>query len=440
MSTPMSAPMPAPTSAPMPPGPPRGDAAAVPGAAPRAKSRTSLALDNLRGYVVVMVVAFHSVMPYMGSAPPAVPPFDLPPYGWRAHPIVDPARWWGFDLFGAFQFLHLMQLMFFLSGLFVWPSLVRKGAGVFLRDRVLRLGVPFGIGVFALVPLAYFPVYRLAAADPGWPAFWAHYRALPFWPTGPMWFLWFLLLLNLAAAGIGALAPQAKGAVARLSAHAGRRPERFFAGLVIVSALVYLPLARVFPPWHWISFGPFEIQASLAPQYAVYFCAGVTVGAGGLERGILGADGALARRWAVWLAGALAAFALWITGAALIATARASAASAAGLAREAGVVLFAATACFAAIAAFLRFATVPRPILRSLADNAFGIYVFHYVFVIWTQYALLRLALPAVAKGALVLGVALASSWAVSAGVGRLAFGARLLRGERRTVAARVEA
>jgi hypothetical protein len=30
------------------------------------------------------------------------------------------ARWFGLDLFCAFEYVHLMQLMFFLSGLFVW--------------------------------------------------------------------------------------------------------------------------------------------------------------------------------------------------------------------------------------------------------------------------------------------------------------------------------
>src|SRR5262245_19862296 len=108
-----------------------------------AMSRVSFALDRLRGYVVVMVVAFHATMAYMASLPAAPPRFDAPPYEWLAHPIVDRARWLGFDLFGAFQFLHLMQLMFFLSGLFVVPALLRKRSSAFLRDRLLRLGVPF---------------------------------------------------------------------------------------------------------------------------------------------------------------------------------------------------------------------------------------------------------------------------------------------------------
>src|SRR5499427_9321643 len=113
-------------------------------------SRTSQALDHLRGFGIVMVVAFHSSMAYMINQPAAALSFDSAPGDWTAHPIIDSHRWLGFDLFGAFQFLHLMQAMFFLSGLFVWPSLARKGAAAFLRDRVLRLGVPFVVGVFEI--------------------------------------------------------------------------------------------------------------------------------------------------------------------------------------------------------------------------------------------------------------------------------------------------
>jgi len=106
-------------------------------------SKSSLALGNLRGFAILMVVAFHSFIAYLGSQPASPHPFDSPPFGWTANPIIDSQRWFGFDLFCASQYVYLMHLMFFLSGLFVWPSLLRKGAKTFLHGRVIRLGVPF---------------------------------------------------------------------------------------------------------------------------------------------------------------------------------------------------------------------------------------------------------------------------------------------------------
>src|SRR5215472_3074331 len=80
-------------------------------------SRASLALDNLRGFVILLVLSFHSVLAYLNFLPSSPFPFDAPPYLWRAFPIVDTARWFGFDLFCAWQDVFLMTLFFFLSGL-----------------------------------------------------------------------------------------------------------------------------------------------------------------------------------------------------------------------------------------------------------------------------------------------------------------------------------
>ena len=165
-------------------------------------SKTSLPLKNLRGVLLLLIVAFHSFSAYIVTQPTTPPAFDLPPYDWRVFPIIDNERWLGFDLFCAFQFLYLMQFMFFLSGLFVWPSLQRKRWKGFLAHRLVRLGIPFLIGVYLVMPIAFYPVYRVTAVDPSWSSFWAHWTALPITPTGPMWFLWFLLALDFCAAAI----------------------------------------------------------------------------------------------------------------------------------------------------------------------------------------------------------------------------------------------
>ena len=396
-------------------------------------TKSSLALSNLRGFAIVMVVAFHSCIAYLISQPDAALAFDVPPYGWRANPIIDSARWLGFDLFCAFQYSYLMQLMFFLSGLFVWPSLSRKGGGKFLYDRVLRLGVPFAIGLYLLMPVAYYSVYRVTAVDPSWSAFWSHWIALPFWPSGPMWFLWLLLVFNVAAAGLFWLAPRAGEALGELSAKAGSHPGRFFIALVSVLALAYLPLATVFEPWQWMQFGPFAFQPSLAPQYVIYFFAGLGVGAYGFDQGLLEGDGVLARRWARWLVGTAAAFLLWVVPTALIV--HGTLVPGLRLVASLGLVLCPASACLALAAVFLRFAGRQRPVFESLADNAYGIYLVHYVFVIWLQYMLLHAPVFAVAKAAIVFTGALTLSWAMSAAICRLPIGARLMGRNRRELA-----
>jgi peptidoglycan/LPS O-acetylase OafA/YrhL len=395
-------------------------------------SKTSLALNNLRGYAIIIVLAFHSSIAYVSHQPPAALPFDQPPYAWIANPIVDSDRWLGFDIFCAFTFLYMMQLMFFLSGLFVWPSLRRKNAAVFLYDRFVRLGVPFALGVYLLMPVGYFAVYRPTAVDPSWSAYWSHLTALPFWPAGPLWFLWILLLFNLAASVLSWIAPGAVDFLVRKAAKS--TPNWLFAALAGLTALVTLAMSGFFTPWQWIDHGPFSFQPFLLPQYAIYFLFGLIVGAQGLERGLFGAEGTLARRWGRWCTGAIASFVVWITSTALIVTGH----GVPGLqiVADLGQAMFAATACFAAAATFLRFGARPWPSFDSISENSYGIYLFHYVFILWAQYLLLNIAMPAIAKGVVVFGVTLVLSWAVTAVACAVPLGARVLRGQRRTAIA----
>ena len=160
---------------------------------PCAHAATScdVALDYLRAFVIVLVVAHHSVLAYALVSPAAAP--RSPVHPWLAGiPIVDNQRLNVFDLFALFNDTFFMSLMFLLSGLFVGPSLARKGAGSFLRDRALRLGAPFVV-MALLAPLAYYPAYRVTAADPGALAFWREWLSLGIWPSGPVWFVAVLL-------------------------------------------------------------------------------------------------------------------------------------------------------------------------------------------------------------------------------------------------------
>ena len=389
--------------------------------------KASLPLGNLRGVAILLILAFHCFSAYIVTQPLHALVFDAPPYDWRAFPIIDSERWLGFDLFCAFAFLYLMQLMFFLSGLFVWPSLQRKGWMAFLGHRVWRLGVPFVLGVFLLMPLAFYPVYRVTAVDPGWPAYWAHWTALPITPTGPMWFLWFLVALNFAAAVLYRLAPDTGRLLAPFLAKTATHPGRFFAVIVVVTAVAYLPLSAIYSPWKWVGVGPFEVQAAFAPQYMLYFLFGLAVGSYSYDRGLLDAKGMLVQHWGRWLIGSFVAFFVWIIATALVMKVPDSPVAVLQVVGDLGLVTFAAAACFTTTAIFLRFANARWPVVDSISEHAYGIYFFHYLFVVWLQYALLDFAAPAIIKGLAVFAGTVLLSWAASVATTRRLASARPL-------------
>jgi peptidoglycan/LPS O-acetylase OafA/YrhL len=308
--------------------------------------------------------------------------------------------------------------MFLLSGLFVWPGLERKGGARFLRDRILRLGVPFAVAAGILMPLAYYPSYAVTGADPDFPAYASAWLSLGFWPSGPAWFIWLLLVFDAVAAGLHALgrrwatnipAPRHLGVL--------DRPAAFVAMLLVVSALVYVPMELVFGADNWVTLGPFSFQGSRLLLYATFFLAGVRIGAFGTQSGILARNAGLARRWPIWLSAGLAAFALRLAVIIILVVPVAAAHRPLPLTLrllvDLTLVLGCGTISIAFIALFRRFAIAHRPVFDSLSASSYGMYLIHYPVVVWLQFALLAGAPGPIAKGAIVYAGAVALSWGI---------------------------
>src|SRR5262249_24258602 len=107
----------------------------------RVEAGRIVGLDRARTFIILLVLLHHSVVNYthFGDG--------------------DKARWLGFDLVVLFNDSFFMAFMFLLSGFFVHDSLTRKGSATFLRDRAWRLGIPFLVSVFVLMPIAYYPTF-----------------------------------------------------------------------------------------------------------------------------------------------------------------------------------------------------------------------------------------------------------------------------------------
>ena len=386
----------------------------------------NFALGYLRTFVVVLVLAGHSIVAYIPLVPPPATSLRAQPRAWEAIPVVDSQRWTGFSVLYGFGDTCVMSLMFFLSGLFVWNSLKRKGSGAFLRDRFLRLGLPFVVVAALVAPLAYYPAYLQTGANPSLAAYGREWLSLGEWPDEPLWFIWVLLAFDCLAALCFRVMPRSIKAPARVWREALPGPAASFALLVAVTAAAYIPLLHVFGPLACARLGPFFIQTSRLLHYAVYFAAGIIVGAYGIERGWLAPGGKLARRWPAWTLGALAAFCPVVIAIILLTTSRISLRTWETIGGFA-FVLSCAVSGFAFLSIFLRFARARGKVFDSLRRNAYGMYLIHIVFVTWLQYVLLRAPLSPVAKGSIVFLGTLAVSWGAVAALRRLPTVARVI-------------
>ncbi len=380
----------------------------------------NVALGYLRGFLVVLVLAHHSVIAYIDFTIPRSKSLGTPPYAWRAFPVMDHVHSTAFGLFTGFNDDFFMSLMFFVSGLFIWSSLQRKGEATFVRDRLRRLGIPFIFAAAIVAPLAYYPSYLLIGQH-GVAGFIHEWLSMGDWPAGPAWFVSLLLAFDLLIGLAYGLMPAFGDSIGQLTANAREHPARFFLLLAAASAIAYIPMAIVFGPAAWTSVGPFQFQTARVFHYAVYLLAGVGVGAYGIDRGLLAPDGVLARHWRRWSALGLTIFVLSIAFF-LAAISKPHALPTAWGAI--GGVMYTTTCAalsFSFLALFVRFATRRFWIFDSLSDNEYGMYLIHYAFVSWLQWALLGFALPALAKGAIVFAGVLLLSWSASAALRSIA-------------------
>ena len=356
-------------------------------------------LDRARTLITLLVVLYHSVINYTY-------------YGIGG----DRMRWLGFDLIVLFNDSFFMACMFFVSGLFVHGSLARRGPANFLAGRVWRLGIPFLVSIFVVMPIAY---YRYYQSEFDFLHFYFNMVTIGPWSSGSAWFLWVLLVLDAVAALLWAVAPRKIEAFGRFIDAQRHRPMTAFVAFLIFSIVIYLPLRLIFGDSSWLVPGhyPFPIQTSRILLYAGYFLTGVAVGAGNLRNGVLAENGALSERWMVWLAIALAFYAAilllvyihrggwvdlrspplwWHTAYGLV------------------FAMFSAAMTFAVPATFLRFARASLWPLDAMQPSAYGIYLLHFVPLIWLQYLIYDPAFPAFIKFAIVFAGTLSASWVLT--------------------------
>ena len=160
-------------------------------------------IDHLRAALVVLVVVHHIALVYGAGAP----------FYYVEPPFTDPTGFRWLLVFVLANQGWFMGAFFLLAGYFTPGAFDRKGSGGFLRDRMIRLGIPLVVYVFALNPLAELGVWLMPAELTGLtgsPA-WSDYPDMV--GLGPLWFVAMLLIFSIGYVGSK-----------RLAAGAGRTP------------------------------------------------------------------------------------------------------------------------------------------------------------------------------------------------------------------------
>jgi glucans biosynthesis protein C len=368
--------------------------------------KRDLSIDYLRTTLTLMVLAHHSSLAYVTFAK-----FDKVHLFRSTAPVVDNMRWAFFDYAENFNDVFFMSLMFFVSGLFIYPALRKHGVGAFIRDRFLRLGVPFAFAVVFLMPIAYYAGWQLTGHSTGFFDFYRQVASFGF-AAGPPWFVWVLLVFDVVLAFVFAILQRRIPDIGNWMRKLQDQPFLAFVCMSLAAAFVYLPLLSAsHGAWSYVLIPAFSFQVSRIGLYALWLIFGFLVGVPGFSYGLLSRDGSLVRRWPVWVFGCIVAYnALWFIP--RLPAVQHHLSMSGEQALEAILwTISCVVSSFGFLALFRGIDLKSRTWMNSLSRSAYAMYLVPYVFVLWTQRFMINVPVRAGIKFLVVFLTTVLLSW-----------------------------
>lgn len=222
-------------------------------------------VDHLRAVLMIFVVLHHVAMVYGASAP----------FYYVEPPFADPQGFQQLLIFALTNQAWHMGAFFLLAGYFTPRSFDRKGTATFVKDRLIRLGIPLLVYLFFLNPIAELSIYLMPVELTGLThaPTWAAYPKMI--GLGPLWFVVMLLLFDFVYVVwrnlTGNQSPAQNSSLVRLTY---TRIAVFMLALAVITYLfrMLVPLGR--PVNLFVDFLSFPSIAYL-PQYISFFVLGI---------------------------------------------------------------------------------------------------------------------------------------------------------------------
>ncbi len=373
-----------------------------------------LFVDNIRVLLTIVVVLFHLMITYAGTG------------SWyytegREDFITGAIGAWFLTVNQA----YFMGLFLLISAYFVPGSYDRKGAGRYLKDRLIRLGIPLALYSWIIRPLlAYLDPVRFPVSRP---PFWSFITSNYFtqeavFGAGPLWFIETLLIFSLMYVLWRLLAQPRLAKPVVDTRFPGNGSIALFALLLGVAAF----LIRIWLPLGW-NFVPLNLQFPFFAQYIALFVVGLI---------------AYRRNWLLSLPDSTGR--IWLGIAVLLIflfwpLALAGGAAENGLDPFRGGLHWQALAyalwesflgismCIGLIYAFRRYGNRQGKLASFLSRNAYTAYLIHEVVIVAIAYAVRDVALYPLIKWAVVALVAVPLCFALSSPIRKLPFADRVL-------------
>jgi len=371
-----------------------------------------LFVDNIRVFLTILVLLHHLMITYAGTG------------GWiykegREDFITNALGGW----FCATNQAYFMGLFLLISAYFVPGSYDRKGAGRFLKDRLIRLGIPLAVYSWIINPLFVYAFFYQDLRMPLWRFFPSvYFSGGELIGQGPLWFIEVLLIFSLVYALWQLLVRSRPANPAVETRFPGNGAIALFALLLGVAGF----LVRLVFVMDAYTFKPLNLQLPFFAQYIALFVVGLV---------------AYRRNWLLslpdktgrlWLGSAVLLILLWAPMMVVNGAIDGDVSFKGGGHWQALVYalwesFLCISLCIGLIYAFRRYLNHQGKIAGFLAPNAYTAYIIHAPVIATLAFAVRDITLYPLLKWVLVALVAIPLCFGLSSLIRKLPYTDRVL-------------
>ena len=355
------------------------------------KSSRLFFVDHWRAMLAILVVLHHISLVYGAS---------LQGYYYVEPPFTSPKAFTQLLVFALVNQGWFMGAFFLIAGYFTPGSFDRKGAGAFIKDKLVRLGIPLLLFYFVLSPISFIGYFLMPSEMTGittqltWSSFWKAYPK--FIGLGPLWFVAILLVFDFGyAIWRGLIRRRENTSQSNFSA-----PSYLWIGIFI------LALAGISYFWRMViplgkSVWQFPTLAYL-PQYLSFFVVGAIASRRDWFRGVPNSMGIIGLALAILAVVFL--FPLAFSGQMFSLELSEALDNSMGNGHWQSAVYalwdstFAVGLCLGLLTLFRRFSNRQGWFGRFLAQHSYAVYVLHIPIVVFIAYALRSIELGSMQK------------------------------------------
>jgi peptidoglycan/LPS O-acetylase OafA/YrhL len=216
-------------------------------------------MDNLRSFAICLVIIFHLTLLYTEFTP-------------VQNPIPESYNGIFMGISSLINGPLLNSIMFFIAGFFAFETYRRKGGSSFVKDKLVKLGIPYIGGLIVLAPLTQYIANHSWKKGGNFFQFWLKDFFLPKVITPHhLWFIGILLVFFVVSIPFFKVLQKNK----KEAQH-----KRFIQNVIVLLFLMgmffaYFGLGFFYTPYDFISIYIINFPPVVLPVYASYFILGI---------------------------------------------------------------------------------------------------------------------------------------------------------------------